>query len=279
MPACRWLCVRMALALAGALLLVRCDAAVLDPFQESDFVYSIGGYLDGGVDTQFVRVTPLRDSIALAPGPLDATVTLEHLATGQTTTWRDSVFAYQGAGSPVVTIAHNYWSDVPILPRATYRLTVTRSDGAASWATVTLPDAFPDPTIDGNTITIRGVERLADVLVEYRFLEQISREIVTLTVSYRREAARENDRIRVFVNRAADEADAASRFIIARLHTLSIKVTVAAAGPDWPDLDSVDVETLALPDVISNVEDGLGFLGGIISKTVYWPGFGGGAAR
>ena len=275
MPACRWLWIQLPMVLAMALLLVRCDDTLLDPFQESPFNFSIGGFLDGGVDTQFVRVTPVRDSIALAPGPLDATVTLEHLETGHTTIWHDSVFAYQGAGSPAENIAHNFWSAAAVLPLETYRMTVTRSDGAASWATVTLPADFPVPSIDGNTITVHGVERLADVIVEYRFLEMISGQIVTHKTSYLREAARENDRFRIFINRSGDEAEVANRFILARLQTLSIKVTVAAAGPDWPDLSEVDEETLALPDVISNVEEGIGFLGGIITKTVYWPGLGG----
>lgn len=273
MPTLRWIALRMPVLLVVALLPAGCDSTELDPFLESDFNYSIGGYLDGGVDTQFVRVTPVRDSIALAPGSLDATVTLEHLATGQTATWRDSIFSYQGAGARAENIAHNFWSAAPILPLETYRFTVTRSDGATSRATVTLPDTFPQPIIDGNTIKIRGVERLADVVVEYRMLETLSRRIVTYAASYVHRAEPTQDEFWVFIDRTGDEDEIAARFIIARLQVLTIKVTVAAAGPDWPDLARVDTETLALPDVVSNVEEGLGYLGGVISKTFYWPGF------
>ena len=49
--------------------------------------------------------------------------------------------------------------------------------------------------------------------------------------------------------------------------------TVAAAGPDWPDLAAINDQTLALPNIVSNVEEGIGFLGGIISRTFFWPGF------
>lgn len=269
----RWLARRMPVLLAAFLLLAGCDDTALDPFEESDLHFSIGGYLDGGVDTQFVRITPVRDSIALGPGPLDAVVTLEHLATGTTTVFNDSIFSYQGAGSPTASVAHNFWSAEPLEPRATYRLTVTGSDRAESRATVTLPDTFPDPVITGGSIRMPGIKRLADVVVTYRVLDLIRRQTATYTVSYVRDAISFEDGFLVLLNRVRDEADIALRLSGASIQVLSITVTVAAAGPDWPDLTDVEDETLALPTVVTNVESGVGYLGGIISKTVPWPGY------
>ena len=273
MPDLRWLLVRIPVLLAVTVMLARCDDTGVAPFQESDFNYSIAGFLDGGIDTQFVRVTPVRDSIALAPGPLDATVTLEHLASGQKTTWKDSVFLYQAAGEPVPNIGHNFWSAEPLEPLASYRLSVSRSDGAMSWATVTLPDTFPMPRIEANTIKIRGIERLADVVVEYRIQELIGGIIVTKTISYLPEVFAIQDEWWVRVDRQADQNEVSLRFFGVPTQILSIKVTVAAAGPDWPDLTAINDQTLALPNIVSNVEEGIGFLGGIISRTFFWPGF------
>ena len=269
----RWLLVRIPVLFAVTVVLACCDDTGFDPFQESGFNYSIAGFLDGGLDTQFVRITPVRDSIALAPGPFDGTVTLEHLASGQKTVWKDSVFRYQAAGEPTPNLAHNFWSAEPLEPLAAYRLSVTRSDGAMSWATVTLPDTFPDPFIDGRTIKMRGIERLADVVVTYRIQELIGGKIVTKTVSYLPSVFPIEDEWWVLVDRAADEEEVSLRFFGAPTQILTIKVTIAAAGPDWPDLVAIDDQTLALPNIVSNIEEGVGFLGGIISKTFYWPGF------
>ncbi len=259
--------------LLATLLVVGCDDTVLDPFVESPFNYSVFGYLDGGVDTQFVRVSPVRDSIALGPDPIDATVMLEHVATGQKTAWRDSLFSYKTALARSERFGHNFWSPEPLEPLATYRLTVTRSDGAASHATVTLPDTFPDPIIDGSTIRIRGIERLADVVVVYRVFDLLARQPSTYTVSYIDAVLPVEDELWVIVSRADDENQITLRLGSSLFQITSIEVTVAAAGPDWPDLSDVDQETLALPNVISNIEDGIGYLGGIISKTFFWPGF------
>ncbi len=277
MPVLRW--IGLPLVFAAVLLAAGCDDTGFDPFQESDFNYSIAGFLDGGLDTQFVRVTPVRDSIALAPGALDATVTLEHLASGQKTIWKDSVFSFQAAGEPTPNIAHNFWSDEPLEPLATYRMAVTRSDGAMSWATVTLPDTFPDPIIEGSIIKMRGIERLADVVLTYRIQELIGGKIVTKTTSYLPSVFPMGDQWWVRIDIGADQNEVSLRFFGAPTQILSLKVTVAAAGPDWPDLVAIDDQTLALPNVVSNVEEGIGFLGGIISKTFFWPGFGGDMGR
>ena len=269
----RWLALRLSVLLAALLLLASCDNTAFDPFQESDLHFSISGYLDGGVDTQFVRVTPVRDSIALGPGPIDAAVTLEHLATGTTTVLKDSLFLFRTLQPLTERYGHNFWSTEPLEPLATYRLRVTRSDGATSAATVTLPDTFPDPFIIGTTVKIRGIERLAEVLVVYLVRDLILRQTVTHTVSYLNKVFLFEGELQVVVDRTRDEQNIVISLGGTLIQILNIKVIVAAAGPDWPDLTEVDDETLALPTVITNVEGGVGFLGGIISKTIPWPGF------
>lgn len=63
---------------------------------------------------------------------------------------------------------------------------------------------------------------------------------------------------------ARDQEEITRRLGGALFAITSIEVTVAAAGPDWPDLAAFDDETLALPNVVSNIEEGVGFLSGII---------------
>ena len=47
-------------------------------------------------------------------------------------------------------------------------------------------------------------------------------------------------------------------------------VTVAAGSPDWPDVAGLDLERQALPQTFDNVEGGLGYVGGVVSKTLKW---------
>lgn len=252
-------------------------ATDLDPLQESALYFSINGYLDASADTQFVRISPVRDRLLVDPGPLDATVVLEHLATGRQSVWRDSLFHYSNG-----LWAHNFWSAEPLTPGASYRLTVTRSDGATSTAAVTLPAAFPDPTIvahdPGNppNVRIRGVERLADVQMRYRVRSLYSGREVVVEKSYLEEVSRmwfmQEDSLWhghvVFIRTYEDEADL--RLAVGPFEIVSRETRVAAAGPQWPDLAGVDPETQVLPEGASNVEHGTGFLGGITSKTVPW---------
>ena len=46
---------------------------------------------------------------------------------------------------------------------------------------------------------------------------------------------------------------------------------VANGGPEWSDqFESVDDIIYSLPESFSNVENGLGYLVGIVSKTIRW---------
>ncbi len=263
--------------LVAVLLLARCDTA-FNPIQESDFHFSVFGFLDAAADSQFIRISPVRDSIALAPGPIDAVVTLEHLASGRTIPFRDSLFTFQTSLDE--RLAYNFWSSEPIAHEATYRLTVTRSDGAASTATVTLPPPYPDPElllpdqrdtpVPSFTAAIRatGVERLADLRIVISFHQQGEslENTGTVTISYL-------DRVAVVGGNLGVQFRPYNDFF-SRVPGCPIvddvQVFIAAAGPEWPDFMTIDDETLALADVVTNVENGIGFLGGVSRKTLPW---------
>ncbi len=257
------------------LLLSACDSASLDPFQQSNQHFSIFGYLNVSEDTQYVRVSAMRDSIGTARVPLDAVVRLENLGTGEQTVWRDSLFRFDDG-----RYAHNFWAPMRLDPGATYRLTVTRSDGAASTVTVTMPDRVSHPFLDTGTsigilnpsvqaIAVEGVDRLADVQVRYlvpgRDPGQATERV---TFSYVDEVRRyTNGRLAFNANLYQDLRDRTGGGCPS---VLDAEIYLVAAGPDWPDFLSLDPETLALPDVVSNVEQGVGFVGGIATRVVPW---------
>ncbi|MGK7311856.1 MAG: hypothetical protein ACN0LA_06405 [Candidatus Longimicrobiales bacterium M2_2A_002] len=102
--------------------------------------FSVYGYLDLSADTQWIRVTPIRQNIRPDSAAIDAVVTLEHVGSGRIVTLRDSLFRFADpdvAGSSAWV--HNFWTTEPLEPEATYRLRVARSDGAATTAVVEMP--------------------------------------------------------------------------------------------------------------------------------------------
>jgi hypothetical protein len=54
------------------------------------------------------------------------------------------------------------------------------------------------------------------------------------------------------------------------LNLSAVELLVAAAGPNWPE-NSLDDETVALPDAVTHIENGFGFVGGVVSKRLNIP--------
>lgn len=283
-------------ATAALLAIGGCDTS-FEPFSETDKVFSVWGYLDASADTQWVRVEMLQDSVIAGSGSFEARVTMRHLETGQTTRWRDSLFHVEATDAAV----HNFWTTAAIEPGVMYRLTVERpSDGATSTAEVTIPDDFPEPTVrrDGppptdpppvappTLVTVRGVERLGAAMATTRLIVCTyggCHPPRTVTFSHLADTTRiDNDSYRIAANWAADlltlwdpdDPDSEIRRVF------FYRVTVANVSEAWPDYNA------PVPDFrnptweggstprqlpgggASNIENGVGFLGGAVTRTV-----------
>lgn len=250
-----------------------------DPLAENEQHYSIAGYLDVEADMQFVRVERLRDSLSFDTKSVEATVSVERVASGETWTWRDSVFDL-GPRRRV----HNFWSTKRLFPRETYRFSVQGSEARASSATVTLPDTFPDPELISFPPCLRRVmrcerqirvevddtiDKLAAVRADYHYTDAEGgrRECVSTGHVDHLDDARQTDEGLVI---SFDWWEDLGEFT-ASGPLVTVDVFVAAGGPGWPEREEaieIREEELFLPGNRSNVEGGVGFLGGIASKTV-----------
>ena len=275
------------LVLAVALCaLIGCDSTV-DPFQENDRHYSIFGYLNVTADTQFVRIEKLRDGQATqAPPTLDATVRLTNLATDRTVPLQDSLFQFFGGAT-----AHNFYTTADIAPSTTYRLVVEGPNGAVSRAETTTPpsptvtvvrpvqDCFPScdtpwlgPACESPE---EGSDRQAvlrvgntDRLVAVKAIYDMSAPTGRWSFDSLSDASEVRDR--VFQARAGYDDD------WCRIPPPStqdrtakrISIIVASGGPDWPDFMGLAPERDLLPTVASNVDGGVGLLGGIATDTL-----------
>jgi len=249
-----------------------CDPS-FDPLQENDrYFFSIYGCLDASADTQWVRIAPVRDSLDAIPEEVDATVTLEHLDSGHTVVMNDSLFEF------FYDVHYfNFWTTMDLQPGETYRLRVEASDGVSSEVMVTLPADFPAPllriaykAIEGRDVVyIEGAERLADVQVRYHYRTAAGRAPM-YPVPHIQDTVRTPPLTYEVLIDPKFEKDYRERYFPAGIggSFLYREVFVAAAGPDWHPFATIDEKIIALPEGISNVENGVGYVAGIVSKTI-----------
>lgn len=266
-------------------LITGCDET-FEPWEENDqYHFSIFGYLDASADTQWVRVMPVREDLFLEPKPIDATVTLTHVESGKSVVMNDSLFAYAHD-----VYAWNFWTTMSLSPEETYRLTAEASTGLSSYAKVTLPEDFPVPLVhirfvgrsrtpELTTIYIEGVDRLADVQTVFHTPTTESGRKNTVELPHLKDTTRSgSNRWRVIINPLEDFQYLNSFLQLNPPVPLTDYLTpsspykpqifVASAGPDYHFFPLIDEKAIALPDGVSNIENGLGYVAGIISKTV-----------
>lgn len=279
------ICSSIILCIAACWLFAGCETS-FDVFRESDAYFSMFGFLDASADTQWVRVAPLQDTMTTDTRPLDVRFAMTRLSTGHRVDWQDSLFQFV-TGS----LAHNVWTVETIHPLETYKLEAVRADGATSIAMVTVPDSFPDPLlsvhpfslinlpVSGNVcarsfeISI-SVEHLAALEVTYHVPTRQG-SLSSFSESYILKAEQlENGAYVVSVPWVQDLERLTVRDpdigINELLQLAAVDLFVASAGPNWPD-NALDDETLALPGVVTHIENGFGFVGGVVSKRLNIP--------
>ncbi|CAN5481803.1 DUF4249 family protein [soil metagenome] len=252
------------------------------PYQENDrYFFTIYGYLDASADTQWVRVAPTRGEFETPPEIPEMEVTLEHLESGSILLMNKSLIQFQAGLN-----ALNAWSLMDVEPGNSYRLKAVRPDGKESGVSVTLPEDFPTPrmmkveipTFDPEYILlIDGVEHLIDVHSKWYarlstsdweeervFIFSNKNNVQTISPgNYRVPIDPENEM--AYIKRQlliTDIPDGDVEF-------LHHQIFVASGGPDWDEnIPSLNDLVYALPEGLSNVENGLGYMVGIVSKLI-----------
>ncbi|TVQ04899.1 MAG: DUF4249 family protein [Balneolaceae bacterium] len=263
-------------------LLISCNDT-FEPFQENDrYHFSIYGFLDANADTQWVRVSPVREQFEQSDRLPDMNVTIENIDTGEKTTMTNSLVEFRQG-----FYAANVWSDFQIEENQTYRLVAERTHGGTSYATVTIPPAFPTPRVFIDIIDDQepeyfiwideGVERLADVQswwyvrIQTPFWQEDQLFKFSLKAGAEktsRDAYRvqifPDDEIEAIMNQSLTLQDPSAQLIV-----LHHQIFVASGGPDW-DVNITHVDDLVynLPEGFSNVENGLGYMAGVFSRLI-----------
>jgi hypothetical protein len=254
--------------LLATALAIGCDHP-FEPFQKGEeAIFSIFGYLDLRADTQWVRVMPVRQSLLLAPEPIDAVVTLEHLRTGRIVTLRDSLFRFVDPQLGGVAYAFNFWTTEPLEVGESYRLTAMRSDGASTTARVDLPTDLELSLFnvvrsgpDSAVLQVRA-ERVLFVDVLYAMISMGGDPAGSIAVREPGRFPGDPGTVRAFIDGR----------MLAREGLVDVRrqeIRVGAARADWPYHAGLSDVAVALPGSMpSNVENGLGFVGGVVTWTI-----------
>ncbi|ARA93139.1 hypothetical protein AWN76_008185 [Rhodothermaceae bacterium RA] len=282
---------RTLLLVVLAALLLGCeeDVAGPDPFQ---YPYSMWGVLNPLADTQFVRVFPIEPLLEPGrPEPLDVRFTSLDLDTGEERLWRDSVFV-DSTGQ----VGHVFYAPFRVAWDHRYRVTITRDDGAATWAEVHIPERalliLEEPDTTREVILPARIEGEARNLIQSEVEIYVSYVVgfspppiaVPIFAFYRHYIPFDTNLRRtvdgwtfainltrsyypVFGSVTED-----SNFIVdegIRLLTVTFR-TVVADDAWMPPGGVFDPNVLIQPGTMSNVENGFGFIGGGYELSRSW---------
>ena len=265
-------------------LFIACEVT-LDPIEpDPTEPFSVFGSLNPKSSRQWIRVTPIRDTLFNAHPEIDATVTLFDEVSNQVAELQDSV-SFRRIDDDETVYFINYWTDYPILPERTYIFRAQNSDGYTSSATVSIPanyqlpiieSVIQDATISRGTLKGDGIERVVILDVAYDLFvikDEIEfSEKVVVSQLYQNTFHRFDDG--TFDAIIDDMAFLRSAFNIDPtrgdfIRIDSAKIYMAAGNDSWPDTESYTLEELTIPHFESNIENGVGVLVGI--NTVVFP--------
>ncbi len=261
-----------------ALVLGSCDYN-FEPLQENDqFFYSMYGVLNTSQDIQWIRVTPIRETLFLDDDEIDVRVTLTKNSTGQTVELQDSLFDFYARVGDIVSV-HNFYTDFPIEFGEEYTIRAERSDGMVSSATTRIPSRIDAPTFSFNSNTLGGIIQgniqgqivVADVDYYYVVIDEegipLRGKLRVSQIERERLVVQENGDYKITVS---DRNYIAGEFGVSQSAVTldSAEIFIAISGDDWPEFNSQSSEESALPQSATNVMNGTGLVLGVSSITL-----------
>jgi len=254
-------------------LLTGCEESV-NPVLGTDQQFTLYGFLNPMADTQAVRIFDIDNRLQQTIAePMDASVYLMDLETGERVEWQDSIVHYLDE-----SIGHVFWVHYqPVFDRR-YRLIAEGSGGLQTEAEIRTPPRA-EPAL-GNITSAP-----ANVLIEVDWIAA-PRILQTRVVYHMRTRLRNDSRIferKVTLNTGSiDQSNAGfytvtvepSRDIGFLYELLSLRpgideialdslgIEAFVAGEDWdPPVPGFDPELLVQPGTFTNVSNGFGFVG------------------
>ena len=262
------------LLVIASLSLIGCEEDVV-AITGIDSPFTIYGVLSPESDTQQVALYAIEDLLQpIQPEPLDAILTSMNLDTDSSHQWglsflQDSVGRY----------THLYSSAFQAQYDNTYRIEIARSDGEVTMVEVRVPPltelVLPPPLINMPTVFPIFVEgdapKLIQIEITYRVKYDLGGNIIeqSYRVFYDGVEQRTINGWTISVNVQQDMRDLKS-FLVdnglalpgTSLKPVELAVNLIVANAEWDPPGGVfDRDVLVQPGLLSNVDNGFGFLG------------------
>lgn len=251
--------------LTGAvLLLAACDNA-FDPLAPPGPAFSVFGYLDATADTQWLRIKGVRGLLVSSADPTGYAAALQDLGTGQIIMLHDSAMRFVDMIGSGQTYAHDFWTAERLHPGASYRLRVQSGDSALTESVVQIPHDYSiegwvyQGRIRSSYIAVEGAIKHMPYLVTHVSYY----DACTQAGMYVRAYPIRPDTARQLVG--APPADPGPATCGPRTVTWK-EVQVVASDAPWPAAYSI--WALSRDSFPSNLVGGVGFIGGVLSKTI-----------
>lgn len=242
-----------------------------EPRQENtSYFFSIYGYLDATLDTQWVRLTPVRDNFDPDTDQIEVNVVIRNIETGEEVAMNDSLFN----PNPLV-VYWNFWTTMNIEPEQTYEIIATNNEREKSKVVVTIPKDYPTPinaiNRDGEVLLVNGIKNVAEVSAIYLVKDTFLNRKYIFSYSHIKDSTRSinnPNEVSFGLDYTRDLNLISREFPETEWVIEKKQLNIVSAGPEWINFYELDDDIYTLPEGISNVENGVGFLLGTISKTV-----------
>jgi hypothetical protein len=213
----------------------------------------------------------------LTDEPLDGVLRSTDLQTSDLRVWRDSVII-QSDG----VLVHVYWSPFRVEHDHLYRLEIERSDGRTSRAEVQVPpeaslEVLADPPFKSPVQVNGAVPHLHNVQMTYHIRYEPDAEL-RVVIPYGL-LVRQTEGGWVIPVDLRDDHSTIAAILESRdllddsygIFLLDMRLDVLAADAAWdPPNGVLDPEILVQPGVLTNVENGYGFIGSGFRMGVAW---------
>ena len=246
-----------------------------EPFQESDYNYSIYGYLDLYSNEHWFRVNPIREKVSLGADwdSLGLTVTLKRESTGSETELSGQRFTFFEDGKDTTNF-WNYFSDDSIYQQEEYTITVTGEEGLSSHATARIPPEYPVPVSNefnpdsmSGIVTGTGIDKFIVAEITYIFSHGAV-EVVFIRSQLENISMYDNGDFSITFSDLPALLEKYGESTVERLTYRDAYMIIASGNESWPESAGTGSEENALPDAQRNVQDGLGVVAGVAAYKI-----------
>lgn len=253
------------LSICCALFITSSCNNTFDPLQKDQpYAFSMYGFLDVHADTQYVRVMPILES--LLPNHLDTvdySVTITRISNQETVEMSPERFDFGTDMS-----FWNFLTNIQIYPNESYLIRSTNSDGFHTSVFVHLPDTLPEPQVDdynfsdeSGLITGFYSDTLVSAGMLYVYTDAASSgQIYTQYISHLNEGLILDGSYRFRFRNFAR--------LPRNIRILQREFHIVTATTSYPDLKDLSFDEMTIPTLVTNVENGTGFVAGISRRIV-----------